>query len=273
MKVYSNFRRTNDSAKCGWVQVLSLSVLATQTYQSAAFSTFSGQSSSHAFIRSATKKCRSNCGPLNARHDKVDAKLVRVSSAEEDTPIPFVDLSTPGEDFIECFADSLAYVNGVEYTIGCPCDTAVALCVAGKDGELDDEDQLTPVELDDPLMDELFSVAEGIVEEEFGEELVLMRTPQTLTLVGELDVDKDDDDDIDEDDLSDEEEEVEILLSFEHTDDMEVHLVRLLDPVLLVGKQDPENPLRRLLLSPRESDEIMPILEELFLQAQEEESD
>lgn len=46
--------------------------------------------------------------------------------------------------------------------------------------------------------------------------------------------DEDDDDDYG-DDINDSEEEVEILVSFEE-EGREYHLVRLLDPVLLVGK-------------------------------------
>jgi hypothetical protein len=104
---------------------------------------------------------------------------------------------------------------------------------------------------------------------EFGEELVLQRTPQTLTLVGELE--EDDDEDFDEDgenddkkDDEDPEEEVEVLLKFEHRD-REYQLVRFLDPILLVGKKDPDNPERCLLLTPEESDKVMPLLEGLFL--------
>jgi hypothetical protein len=104
---------------------------------------------------------------------------------------------------------------------------------------------------------------------EFGEELVLQRTPQTLTLVGELEEDEDEDfeegdsDEGDEDDEEDDEE-VEVLLKFEHRD-REYSLVRFLDPILLVGKKDPDNPERCLLLTTEESDQVMPLLEGLFL--------
>lgn len=113
------------------------------------------------------------------------------------------------------------------------------------------------------------SLLDGLLPE-FGEELVLQRTPQTLTLVGELeeddeeDFEEDDDLQVGEDDDEDVDEEVEVLLSFEHRD-REYNLVRLLDPILLVGKQDPENPGRYLLLSSEESDRVMPLLEDLFL--------
>jgi len=187
----------------------------------------------------------------------------------EGVAIPFVDVA--GNSFIECYADSVATVGGVEYTIGVPCDYSVALCY------FDESEQLVPVELDDQeLMDDIFPMAEAIVAEEFGEELSLQRTPQTLTLVGELEEDDDDDDmnddedgddemgmDSDDDD-DDEEEEVEVLLSFEHRG-KDFNLVRLLDPILLVGKVDPSAPDNRLLLTPTESDQIMPLLEKAFL--------
>lgn len=128
-------------------------------------------------------------------------------------------------------------------------------------------------------MDDIFPMAESIVAEEFGEELVLQRTPQTLTLVGELEDDDDEEalqrfEEGDESSMEDEddEEEVEVLLTFEHRN-QEFNLVRLLDPILLVGKVDPSQPDNRILLTPEESDKVMPILEELFLEFQDEPDD
>lgn len=199
---------------------------------------------------------------LKASHDDTVPTLQRIPSNDEDVPIPFVDME--GSNFIECFADSFTTIDGTEYTIGVPCDYAVALCY------FDEQEQLIPVELDDDMMDDVFPIAASIVDEEFGEELSLHRTPQTLTLVGELeDEDDDDEDEDDEDDMEDGEEEVEILLSFEHRG-KEFNLVRLLDPVLLVGKQDPENEERRLLLTLDESEKVMPVLENMFLEFHEE---
>ena len=192
---------------------------------------------------------------------------------DDDTPIPFVDVAT--NTFIDCYADSIVTLsNGVTYTVGEPCDYAVALGYV-------DENQggLVPLELDDPMMEDVFPVAESIIEEEFGEELSLQLTPQTLTLVGELEEGEDDDEEDEEDNfgyeddeenMGDDEEEVEILLSFEHRG-KEFHVVRLLDPVLLVGTTDPDNEDRRILLTPKEADAVMPALEEIFLQNQQEE--
>jgi len=186
--------------------------------------------------------------------------FIRVSEEDEGVPIPFLDRTE--NSFIECYADSVITVDKVDYTIGIPCDYCVALCYF--EGE-----NLLPVELNDELMNDIFPIAENIVSEEFEEELVLQRTPQTLTLVGELDDDEDDADESDDDDDDDNddyngEEEVEVLLSFEHRD-KDFNLVRMLDPVLLVGKTDTERPDLRVLLTPEESEKIMPILEQTFL--------
>ncbi|KAL3760559.1 hypothetical protein ACHAWU_009520 [Discostella pseudostelligera] len=220
------------------------------------------------FIRSTAKHPFITTSPLFMSTSS-DVKFEKVDE-DDDQVIAFMDIS--GEKGIDCYVDSYATVDGVEYTIGCPCDYAVALCYF--EGE---DEQLVPIELDDPLMDEIFPIAEGIIEDEFGEELVLLRTPQTLTLVGELeesemneddgyDGDEDEDDD-DGMDVDESEEEVEILVSFEENG-QEYHLVRLLDPVLLVGKVGNEN--TRILLTPEESDIVMPKLESLFMNYQEE---
>lgn len=209
---------------------------------------------------------------LAAKDDEgLEDHLVRVPDEEEGVVIPFLDEST--NTFIDCYADSIANLGGVEYTIGVPCDYCVALCYFdGPDGNL------VPVELNDALMDDIFPVAENIVMEEFGEELVLQRTPQTLTLVGELeeededdefDEDEDDEDEGDEDSPYAGDEDVEVLLSFEHRG-TEFNLVRFMDPLLLVAKRDPERPDMRNLLSPEESDKVMPLLEDMFLKLHSE---
>lgn len=215
-----------------------------------------------AFAPAARLSQSRHVAPTFATAENEDVILNRISDDAEGVPIPFLD--TDGTSFIECYADAVATVNGVDYTIGVPCDYCVALCYF-------EGDNLLPVELDDKLMDDIFPVAENIVSEEFGEELALQRTPQTLTLVGELDDDIDDeedDDDMDDEDY-DGEEEVEVLLTFEHRD-TEFFLVRLLDPVLLVGKSDSERPDLRKLLTPQESDEVMPLLEDGFLKHHDE---
>lgn len=192
---------------------------------------------------------------MNKSDNRAENSLRKVPE-EEDAPIPFVDEKS--SSFIDCFADAIAQVGGVEYTIGSPCDHSVALCY------FDDNDELVPVEIDEDLMNDVFPIAASIVEEEFGEELSLERTPQTLTLIGELEEGEEDEEHTDEANLDEDEEDVEILLTFEHRE-KEYNLVRLVDPVLLVGKNTKGDEPGCILLSPEEADEIMPILEDMFL--------
>ena len=58
-------------------------------------------------------------------------------------------------------------------------------------------------------------------------------------------------------------------MSFEENE-REYHLVRLLDPVLLVGKGGGED--TRILLTPEESDRVMPKIEKLFLSHQDDDA-
>ena len=85
---------------------------------------------------------------------KKENTLIKIPE-DDDTAIPFVDGDNTG--FIECYADSFANVNGVKYTIGSPCDTAVVLCF------FDEHDQLIPIELEEALMDDIFPIAERYV--------------------------------------------------------------------------------------------------------------
>lgn len=191
-----------------------------------------------------------------SKYDMSNNSLRKVPEDEEDVPIAFVDEIT--STFIDCFADAIAQVGKDQYTIGSPCDHSVALCY------FDNDDELVPVEIEEDLMDEVFPIAASIVEEEFGEELQLERTPQTLTLVGELEEGEADEERDDNENIAEDEEDVEILLTFEHKG-KEFNLVRLIDPMLLVGKNIKGDDSKCILLSPDEADKILPILEEMFL--------
>jgi len=217
--------------------------------------------SSHAAPASFSSRFQPRSNIPRPRFAPRFASGTKFEKIDEDDDQVFAFMEVSGERGIDCYIDSYATVDGVEYAIGSPCDYAVALCY------FEGDEQLVPIELDDPLMDDIFPIAEGIIEDEFGEELVLLRTPQTLTLVGELEEGELDEEDGVESDINETEEEVEILVSFEE-DGQEYHLVRLLDPVLLVGKAGNEN--TRILLTPEESDTVMPQLEEIFMSYQGE---
>lgn len=114
----------------------------------------------------------------NRRFESMFMVAERFEKIDDDDDVIIAFMDDSGENGIDCYVDSYATVDGVEYTIGIPCDYTVALCY------FEGDEQLVPIELDDPLMDDIFPIAEGIIEDEFGEELALLRTPQTLTLVG-----------------------------------------------------------------------------------------
>jgi Protein of unknown function (DUF3727) len=221
--------------------------------------------------------------PAGSRHYATTA-LHPVSADMEGVPIPFIDRTT--NTFIDCYADCWCQLNGITYTVGVPCDTAVSICRMGPVGQL--------ISLEEAEIDDVFSVAAAALQDEFDEELVLQRTPQTLTLAGELvddDDDEDDEDDEDEDEVQDDlehkdsteddedvgiedeegDESVELLMSFDHRG-VEYVLVRMLDPVLLVGVlNDGEGPeiKKRYLLTAEESEKVMPMLEDMFLEYNE----
>jgi hypothetical protein len=106
--------------------------------------------------------------------------------------------------------------------------------------------------------------------------LTLTRTPQYLTLVGDVDLDDDDDDEDDEQEYDadgeeeEEDEEVQIILTFDK-DGTEYTLVRELEPMLLVGKAPQPEDLNdvvtmdmRILLDAKESDAVVPKLMEMY---------
>mmetsp|Transcript_33337 Transcript_33337/g.48219 ORF Transcript_33337/g.48219 Transcript_33337/m.48219 type:complete len:252 (-) Transcript_33337:254-1009(-) len=205
--------------------------------------------------------CR-RCAPLRMVEE---GKVNKLSQDATEDPLAFIDLHGPGEPrWIDVAGDYMIKLNGVEYTIGMPCDYSVAICY------FDDDDQLVPVDIDSELMSEIFPICEEIIKGEFGEELVICRTPQTLTLVGELEEGESegsDDEDLDEDGLpDDDEEDVEMLLAFE-ADGTEYNLVKLLDPVMLVAKKDEND--RYLILSEEEAETVLPALEEIFVEYEE----
>ena len=125
------------------------------------------------------------------------------------------------------------------------------------------------VEVDDPALLEALLPSAAAVCAEMG--LTLMDTPVTLTVAGEL-PDPDDGDggayaalDLPEaDDAEDDEDGAEVLLGFRH-DDAQYYVVRLLDPVFVVGKQVATS--RFEIPSEREVERVAPALEEVMAQA------
>ena len=84
-----------------------------------------------------------------SKSDNAENGLCKVPE-EEDNPIPFVD--EPSSSFIDCFADAIDQVTGVQYTIGIPCDHSITLCY------FDDNGDLIPVETGGDLMNDVFLI-------------------------------------------------------------------------------------------------------------------
>ena len=139
---------------------------------------YSLSSSTASEINTSFMKQQSIRETNNRRLDPIFMAGEKFEKIDDDDDVVIAFMDDSGENGIDCYVDSYATVDGVEYTIGIPCDYTVALCY------FEGDEQLVPIELDDPLMDDIFPIAEGIIEDEFGEELALLRTPQTLTLVG-----------------------------------------------------------------------------------------
>jgi hypothetical protein len=146
-------------------------------------------------------------------------------------------------------------------------------------------------------MKELFEIPASILKDMFGTNLVLLKTPRTLTVIGDLDricqsirdgnpiddyLDKEfvnpytknsgkesslenkEDNVRDDDETDDQENAAERLFSFEHEGRV-YSLIRMLDQTIFVGKDDPASPApRRLLLTSKESEKIIPQITKLF---------
>jgi len=183
-----------------------------------------------------------------------DDKIQMVSPDEDLEPIPFTDGSG---NVIECYSDATATIRGVEYTIGHVCDNAMDIVF------MDEQDELVPIEVEDDIMDEVFPIALTSLEQEFPGEFTLLRTPATLTLIGDLGGNDEEGDDDQKEEEDEDEATAELLLSFEHKDKT-YSLVHPLDLMLLVGTVDTKSPDQRILISDEQAEQVMPTLMEML---------
>lgn len=206
---------------------------------------------------------------------------------------PFFEPDVTGVDrSIDCAVHySVSLDDEEEYYIATPYDHEVALC----EESLDDG----TIRIVDPAsaeMKELFEIPASILKDMFGTNLVLLKTPRTLTVIGDLNricqsirdgkpiddyLDKEfvnpyaknsgkesilenKEDNIRDDETDDQENVAERLFSFEHEGRV-YSLIRMLDQTIFVGKDDPASPApRRLLLTSKESEKIIPQITKLF---------
>uniref|UniRef100_A0A7S4VUZ6 Uncharacterized protein n=1 Tax=Ditylum brightwellii TaxID=49249 RepID=A0A7S4VUZ6_9STRA len=264
----------------------------------------------------------------------------------KDLPVPFID--PDGNNFIDCIMVYMVDFEGETYVLATPREKSAAVCY-----ENEEDGSIVMLDSDDDENIEIFEMAAAKLSKIFDDEVMLKRTPRTLTISGNLDkftgnwrdelkvakeqtvdadtlsgLDDDDsffdefmkrelgaeydkimeeDDDIDDIDKSimklfevpglgtganDEEgikallDEIESdlkndaapsnsgnkvdevdensglrLLTFEGPDGKSYSLLELLQPVVIVGKEDPAVQTRRVLLTKEESDDITPRLE------------
>jgi len=206
---------------------------------------------------------------------------------------PFFEPDVTGVDkSIDCAVHYCVSLDDEEeYYVATPFDHEVAICEESlQDGT---------IRIVDPAsteMKELFEIPASILKDMFGTNLVLLKTPRTLTVIGDLDricqniqdgkpiddyLDKEfvnpyaknsgeepivqkKEDNVKDEETDDQENAAERLFSFEHEGRL-YSLIRMLEQTIFVGKDDPASPApRRLLLTPKESEKIIPQITKLF---------
>ncbi|GMI17028.1 hypothetical protein TrLO_g15308 [Triparma laevis f. longispina] len=176
---------------------------------------------------------------------------------DDASPIPFLpssptSLLTPIEIYPTCTITH----SSRTFHIGTPCDNSISICRFSNE-----DDSLIPLEDSDPEFDNVVSVAGKVIEEEFGEDLQLVKTCGVLTLCGEIDWEEDEEQET-EAAGQDDEEEVEMLLAFEY-DNREYNVVRMVDPVMLVGEESASGEVR---LIGEDGGEVLEEIEKIFLE-------
>ncbi|CAM9683149.1 unnamed protein product, partial [Ectocarpus sp. 8 AP-2014] len=114
-------------------------------------------------------------GALTMKKKKVvKDSLEEVSDELASKPVA-LGCSKTGKELV-CYAERIAVVGGERYLVAFPKDPAVAIA-------FDENGEVSPVPNDDPIMDELFPLAEACVAD-LGPGVTLLRTPTTLTVQG-----------------------------------------------------------------------------------------
>lgn len=101
-----------------------------------------------------------------------------------DTRIPFIDYhsrSGSSTNYIDVKLAFMAELNGVQYGIAVPFDSAAALTLEKEDGSV----QYLAPDLDEN--EELMAIMARQLQEHVGDDLLLLKTPRVLTISGPLD--------------------------------------------------------------------------------------
>lgn len=157
---------------------------------------------------------------------------------------------------LPCYIEHYFEAEGKNYVVLLPVDLPVELFVWRESG---DEEELVNIENEAPEIDEIFSLAKAVLEEQ---NLTLNRTALTLTISGEIpDIAEDESpeeyqqigDLMEEDDY----EELQWLASF-YQEEQEYSIYVPLDPLFIVARQNKEGEVE--LLSEDEESELKPML-------------
>ena len=249
-----------------------------------------------AFLQSLTRLANKNNDYIDVDATRVSTtpikadmknliELAKLSQPEMNVRVPFVEPSLDSTSkSIDCIMHYRVEIDDENYIIATPYDHEVAIACEEENKEI------KIIDPSSPQMKELFEISSSFLEEMFGTNLVLRNTPQTLTIMGDLDlvckniqegkpideyIHKDfvnsfrdmeipldpQDDDIGEDESDNA---AERLFSFEHKGYVYL-LIRMLEHFIIVGKEDPSSLTpRHLLLTPEESKRVIPKITELF---------
>ncbi|CAN0211928.1 unnamed protein product [Pylaiella littoralis] len=212
----------------------------------------------------------------NKRGKKVKDRLEEVPDELASMP---VELACPktGKTLM-CYAERIAVVGGERYLVAFPKDPAVAIA-------FDESGEVSPVPNDDPIMDELFPLAEACAAD-LGPGVTLLRTPTTLTvrglneLVETVEDSKDGGEDggesfgsietgggggggggAEEEEEEEEADEVELLGEF-LLEGEEFLMVRFLEPILILAKE--REPGKYVLIDEEEEQDAIPLVDEML---------
>mmetsp|Transcript_1275 Transcript_1275/g.1639 ORF Transcript_1275/g.1639 Transcript_1275/m.1639 type:complete len:219 (-) Transcript_1275:8-664(-) len=153
-------------------------------------------------------------------------------ASEDEAKIIYSFVDPKSQTSIDCYIDKIAEINEEQYLVGYPIDDCVSITI-------EDNDELVPIPLNDPLIDSVFEDFQKSLKDE-NNNYELKRTPVTLTLAG-LEDDSEmkydfDDSDLDDDDV----EEVELVSELE-LNNVTFRLLKYVVPIWIIAKKDGEN--------------------------------
>lgn len=172
----------------------------------------------------------------------------------DEIDVPTIVLTDDNGRTLTCYVERSLEVEEQEYVLLLPVDSPVEI-FSWEPTEDDDDEEAVLVE-DESVIDQIFSVAKAVLEEQ---NLVLKRTALVLTVEGDIpELDEDEDAEFSGlDSLEDEQEEMQLLANF-FFEEQEYAVYTPLDPFFILARLDDEG--KPQLLSQEEMEKIEPLL-------------